>query len=71
MFLQGGPGGIVASMPGGVITDDSWKCAGFNANENPDVVYPDWNMPEYDDSEWLSAKVRGTLYNRCDMYKYI
>jgi hypothetical protein len=62
-FVQGGPGGILASMTGGFVTDGSWKCAGFEANQNPDDVYPNWNLEEFNDDSWLPAQVSGVVCN--------
>jgi len=39
--------GILGSLSNGMVTNASWKCDA--------VEYPQWKLPEFDDSNWAPA----------------
>ena len=41
--------GILGSFSNGLVTNESWKC---NGN-----LYPGWNSPDFDDSNWSAAEI--------------
>ena len=53
--IQGGGGGVTASVDGAAITN--WKCVTIDMNDDPETVYPGCTYPEYDDSAWTEALV--------------
>ena len=60
------PAGIIASFDTGIVSDDNWACIGMS--ELPSDQ--EWTEPQYDDTDWPTAKVgEDTYIIRClDMY---
>ena len=57
--IQGGPGGILATIDGLAIPMDKWRCAALaNHQVDPEVAYPGSLLAGFDDSGWDNAEVR-------------
>lgn len=50
---MGGLFGILGSANNGPITNETWKCTS--------VLYPGWNSPDFDDTNWPFVRVIAIL----------
>ncbi len=57
-IMQGGPGGILATVDGKPIPNNKYRCASLkSASEKPNAAYPGIMTAGFDDSKWDPAAV--------------